>query len=161
MAATFVGIAVTAVLGALALAREQSVLRRLERISTVLKETPDHAAGRPHLEWLRDDLARRVNLQYRAPRDRWTLVAGWTVAFAGLLLLLGAYVLLVVLAALSIPQQDPSETTVEDAQRMLWVVMAVGLVVFAAGTAMRFWRDRQRRKWAEQASPDDSKAPLI
>lgn len=151
----------TAVLGALALAREQSVLRRLERISTVLKETPDDAAGRTHLEWLRDDLARRLNLQYRAPRDWWTLVAGWAIALTGLLVLLGAYVLLVVLTAVSIPKHESSATTVGDVQAMLWAAMAVGFAVFAVGTAMRFWRDRQRRKWAEKAAPHDSESPLI
>jgi hypothetical protein len=59
---------VTAVLGALGIAREQSAMRQLEWITAVLKDAGSKFPGREELVWLQEALAKRVNLQHRAPR---------------------------------------------------------------------------------------------
>jgi hypothetical protein len=156
--ATLAGVAVTALLGALAIVREESVVRQLERITALLKETPDDAEGRAHLEWLRKDLSRRLNYQYRAPRQRLTLFMGWF----GLLFGIGNLLAIYFLAAFKFATLT---TTFLDPGWEPWIVygtlalMSVGLARSAYRAIGR--RARRRVRWILRHNSDASKSPYI
>jgi len=70
---SIVGTLLTAVVGVTVatwtVVRERSPLRELERITAVLKDTPEDAPRRRELEVIRDHLSQRLNARYRAPRE--------------------------------------------------------------------------------------------
>lgn len=156
--ATLAGVAVTALLGALAIVREQSVVRQLERVTALLKDTPEHAEGRSHLEWLRGDLSRRLNYQYRAPRQRFALFMGWF----GLLFGLGNLIALYFLAAfrfasLATERLDPGWAP--------WVTYG-GLVLVSIGLARSAYRGivrraRRRIRWILRHKQSATRSPYI
>ena len=158
--AAFAAPAVAAVLGAWGIAREQSVIRRLERITAILKDTPKGAAAEAHLQWLRDDLARRLNIAYRAPRERESQWFGWALTVLGGSILAGIYILIVVAAAIA---SNTSEEPISAGQGVLTFVLivvgAIASLLFGFGLIIR--RNKKRERWAEEAAADDTHSPKI
>lgn len=158
--AAFAAPAVAASIGAWGLAREQSILRRLERVTAVLKETPESAQAREHLEWLRDDLARRLNIGYRAPRAREALWWGWALTVLGGAALAAIYILVIVAAASSVSASGHSATAGEG---VLFFVISViaSFAVLIAGFVLIIRRNAKRELWAKNAGWDDTHSPTI
>ena len=156
--APIAAVVVTAALGALGIAREQSAMRQLERVTAVLKETPEHAAARGQLEWLRDALAAHVNAQYRAPRHRFIQTVGWVTTLGGCGI--GVWFYMVLALATERASPDPADTPT-------WVALAIffGLLIIAAAVWSGPWflrgRSAAREGWIEKARPDDSAAPKM
>ena len=75
------------------LLRERAPMRELERVTAVLKDTPEGAAHRPHLEAVRDHLCLRINFAYRAPREFLLLSLGWTGLLGGLAMFVFVFIL--------------------------------------------------------------------
>lgn len=149
---------VTAVLGALGISREQSVMRQLERVTAVLKDMPDNAEGRRDLEWLQTALARRVNNQYRAPRMRDDLAWGWLSRLSGW----GLSLILYVLFFHAVQRASPSETP---SALSGWITLAF-LALIAVGSAWAGSRRLRRRvnerqKWIVESHSTDSAAPML
>lgn len=145
--AALAGAFVTATLGALAIVREQSVIRQLERITAILKDTPDTVQGRANVEWVRDDLARRLNFQYRAPRQGSNLFIGWLGVLFGTGVLILVYAGLVftgIAMALSGEAKTlPAWISVTE----VVVVAAIAIVLLRTGYGFLRRRARQRLRW--------------
>lgn len=160
--ATFVSIAVTAILGFLAIAREGSLTRKLERVSAVLSDIPATSAATDHLTWLRDDLARRVNLRYRAPRELLALSVGWTFSVLGSLLLLSSWVLLILSAVAESGKVTKAESAaIAEARGTFWIMLAIGFVSLLIGQVTIVIREARRNRWAAAARADETASPLI
>lgn len=159
--ASFAAVAVTAVLGALGIAREQSAIRQLERVTAVLKDSEPTFQGRAELEWMRAALAKRVNNQYRAPRARGNLFWSWVSLLLGWGLLAGIYGIFV--KALTDAATATNDGKVEGWGA--WVVLSIGIITGVGGamTGARGLRARQalRDKWIKQARAEDSDAPTL
>lgn len=160
--ATLAGVAVTAVLGTLAIVREQSVVRQLERVNAVLKDMPAEAAGYAHLEWLRGDLARRVNLQYRAPRQRYRLFWGWYGLVLGGLFLVIGYAVMVALAIRSVPETPTPEPIPTWLSVLFFCAVTVSsFLMILLGMLFMRRRAMSRLRWSVRAAPTESAAPHI
>jgi len=82
------GVLVTAALGAIAVVREQSAMRQLERITAILKDAPEGTITQRRLQLLQEHLTHRVSLQYRLPRGVQTQFLGLMMAGSSIALLL-------------------------------------------------------------------------
>jgi hypothetical protein len=152
---------VTAVLGALGIAKEQSAIRQLERVTLVLKDTGDEYAGRSELLWLQGVLAKRVNQQYRAPRKRGVLIYGWAMRLAGWGLLLWVY--LVVSGAIFrlVLTDSVGQPRVGATWALVISIVVLGVLGSAIGALVIRRRERERAEWLVAAGPDESHAPLL
>ncbi|MCS6587146.1 hypothetical protein [Curtobacterium flaccumfaciens] len=159
--ASLAAVIVTAVLGALAIAREQSAMRQLERVTAVLKDTSQDFEGRQELLWLQSTLSTRVNLQYRAPRKRRVLIYGWATRLAGAGLLLWVYFVVTSAFVSSALIDSGGQPRVGATWAMLGVIVALGVAGTAVGARHLRRRDRERRAWVEAASSDASEAPQL
>lgn len=157
--ASLAGVLVAAGGAAWAIAREQSLLRQLERITDILKDTEAAGSARADLEHVRDSLARRINLRYRAPRLRQEAFGSWYLILAGC----GAWLIFV------------GNGFVWATERVLqahlpgWVgVTSTGIVAIILAGLGAFWyamRIRERERWVHEAAQagDDSRseAPML
>ncbi|MFS0731035.1 hypothetical protein ABC270_13270 [Curtobacterium sp. 1P10AnD] len=82
------GVLVTAALGAIAVVREQSAMRQLERITAILKDAPEGTITQRRLQVLQEHLTHRVSLQYRLPKGAEAQFLGLTMAGSSIALLL-------------------------------------------------------------------------
>ena len=159
--APLAAVVVTAVLGALAVAREQSAIRQLERVTALLEDGDDDFAGRSDLLWLQSALARRVNQQYRAPRKRATLVYGWAMRLAGWGLLLWVYFVI----SGAIFQVALRDSVGQARMGATWAfivsIVVLGVLGSAIGAFSLRKRARERSEWLATADPDESHAPLL
>lgn len=151
--ATFAGVLVAAIGAAWAIVREQSVLRQLERVSSILKDYPESDAGREDLEFVRGDLAKRLNKVYRAPYEWFAGFAGWVIGMFGAAALIMAYLFLVTAAN----QEWP--TSHKHRQPADWVNLAsftgvLGAVAVVVSIAFFARRTSVRRKWLKQNAKD-------
>lgn len=149
-----------AVLGARVIAHEQSLIRRLERITAVLKDTPKGAAAETHLQWLRDDLARRLNIAHRAPRERDSQWFRWALAVLGGSVLAGIYVLIVVAAAIASNSNDEPVSAGQGGFTFVLIV-AAAIASLLFGSALLIRRNKKRERWAEEVAADDPHSPKI
>lgn len=153
-----VGLLVGAAGGAWAIVREQSLIRQLERVTAVLKDTPDDASkARRDLEHIRNHLALRINRRYRAPRQRLELFNAWYFTLLGMGI---AIVLVVTAIATGVERVQDADVPV------VWSVvslLAMGIGALALGCYLNYRRDRARSAWvltASNAGDDDrSTAP--
>lgn len=157
--ATFVGIGVTAVLGAITAAHEQSPMKQLERVTALLKDTPSDAAERRQLTWLRDELSRRVNEQYRAPTDRYGLGLGSVIGIYGAGLVVFLFPILINLWT---KDWTPPQNLSVGVQSLMYGALLVGGGVLAAfGRKTLKLRNLRRRQWvAEHDDTENSRARI-
>lgn len=152
---------VTAVLGALGIAREQSAIRQLERVTAVLKDTNDDFDGRPELRWLQGELASRVKQQYRAPRKRSELIYGWGLRFGGWGLLIWVYFVI----SSAFFQQVLTDRNGQPRLGATWAliisIFALGVLGSIVGAAILRKRERDRVHWLAKAGPEESLAPFL
>lgn len=156
--ATFAGIGVTAVLGALTTAREQSPFRQLERVTAVLKDTPSGTAGRESLEVLRDELAERILNGYRAPREQRGLILAWIGMLYGAGLLIAGPTMVL----LAVNELFPGDFLPG------WTRIVFGPVFFLLGVVMvrlsrRAFglRQEHRALWVQTLGSQESAAPKL
>ena len=159
--APLAAVLVTAVLGALGIAREQSAIRQLERVTAVLKDAEDDFEGRAELIWLRNALAKRINLQYRAPRKRRVLLYGWATRLAGWGLLLWVYFVFSSVFFRVVLTDSVGQPRVEATWAMVIALAILGFVGSGVGAFHLRKRERQRTEWLATAGPTDSEAPPL
>lgn len=152
---------VTALLGALGIAREQSAIRQLERVTTVLKDAGDDFEGRSELLWLRAALAKRVNQQYRAPRKRGVLISGWAMRLAGWGLLLWVYFVFSNVIFRDVFTDSGGQPRIGLTWALVISILVLGVLGSAIGAAGLRKRDRDREQWLATAGSDQSHAPLL
>ncbi len=152
---------VTAVLGALGIAREQSAIRQLERVTAVLKDAEDDFEGRAELLWLRSALAKRINLQYRAPRKRRVLFYGWATRLAGWGLLIWVYFVFSSVIFRVVLTDSVGQPRVGATWAMVIAITVLGFVGSGVGAFHLRKRERQRTDWLKTASPTTSEAPQL
>lgn len=157
--ATFAGIGVTAVLGAITAAHEQTPMKQLERVTALLKDTPTDASERAQLVWLRDELSRRVNERYRAPRDRFGLGLGWLTGLYGAGL---TVVFLPALIHLLTKDWTPTGEFPVEVQPLIYgglLVLGIGLIVI--GRYSLKTRREARRRWIDEHTSTESAQPRL
>jgi len=126
------------------LVRERAPMRELERVTAVLKDTPDQVAYRAYLEAVRDHLFLRINFAYRAPREVYLLTLGWTGLAGGLLF----FIFLVYV-------ESGRETALPT-----WASLALGLInggIVAIGQLALYSRWRSRQKWLKDIIKSNDK----
>lgn len=161
MVAALAAVLVTAALGALGITREQSAIRQRERVTAVLKEMGSDAKGRDELEWLQGALARRVNLQYRAPRERSSMLAGWTGRLLGSGLVLYTYFFLTTTFLASVTSDDSGNLTPFGTAITLGAYTVGGVAAILVGNLNLRQRRSIRDRWVTEAEPGDSTAPTL
>jgi hypothetical protein len=126
-----------------AIVRERSPLRELERITSVLKETPDNAPRRRELEAVRDHLSLRLNIRYRVPPQTYLIFLSWTLIVASFIF----FILFIVIASIdSRPLPLPFQITYG----------FLNGVLLSIGYMLLYKWQHNRMVWAEavQASGD-------
>lgn len=130
-----------------AVVREQSLMRQLERVTAILKDTPVEALEpRKDLEYLRDHLSRRINRRYRAPRERFRLFMGWYLTLAGVGTLVWTFLLV---AMQWVSQASPSPEAVPFA---VAATVVLAIIAFALGRTTLRRRENARLDWVVGAS---------
>jgi len=120
-----------------AIVRERSPLRELERITSILKDTPDDAPKRQELEAVRNHLSLRLNLRYRVPPQTPLIFLSWTLIVASF----GAFILFIVLASI--------ESTPMPIAFQLTYGFLNGAVL-SVGYGLLYKWQQNRRVWAEE-----------
>lgn len=159
--APFAAVVVTAVLGAFGIAREQSAIRQLERVTAVLKDAGGDFDGRTELLWLQGALSKRVNRQYRAPRKRATLLYGWATRLAGWGLLLWIYFVLSSAFFKNVLTDSGGQPRVGATWSFVIAVGVLGFLGSIVGAASLRKREKDRAAWLATAEADDSEAPAL
>lgn len=159
--APLAAVIVTAVLGALGIAREQSAMRQLERVTVVLKEAGKDFEGRAELLWLQTALAKRLNQQYRAPRKRGVLLYGWAMRLAGWGLLTWVYFVLSGALFQVVLTDSNGQPRVAATWGLVISFVVLGALGSVIGTTSLRKRERDRREWLVAAGPDESDAPHL
>ena len=159
--APLAAVIVTAVLGALGIAREQSAMRQLERVTVVLKEAGEDFEGRTELLWLQTALAKRLNQQYRAPRKRGMLLYGWAMRLAGWGLLTWVYFVLSGAFFQVVLTDSNGQPRVAATWGLVISFVVLGVLGSVVGTTSLRKRERDRREWLVAAGPYESDAPHL
>ena len=159
--APLAAVIVTAVLGALGIAREQSAMRQLERVTVVLKEAGQDFEGRAELLWLQTALAKRLNRQYRAPRKRGVLLYGWAMRLAGWGLLTWVYFVLSDALFQVVLTDSNGQPRVAATWSLIISFVVLGVIGSVIGTTSLRRRERDRRQWLNAAGPHESDAPHL
>lgn len=134
-------------------------LRRLERISLIVKELPNGNDARRELEIVQTSLARRINHSYRAPRRLFELALAWLLRLCGGILVGSSYVWATATAGTYIPSPDPGTS---GASWGLWALYGGFGLVFLAVAALVLWsRQNSRLKWLTSHGPSATKRPEI
>ena len=159
--APLAAVIVTAVLGAVAIAREQSAIRQLERVTIVLKDAESDFDGRQALLWLQTALAERVNRQYRAPRKRSALIYGWATRLAGWGVLLWVYFVFSSVFFRTVLTDEVGQPRVGATWAAVISITVLGFVGSAVGAFHLRKRERERAEWLAHAGPADSEASML
>lgn len=126
-----------------AVSRERAPMRELERITIILKDTPDDAPKRAYLEGVRDHLSMRINHRYRAPRKATELFSVFYGLFAGT-----AFLVFYVLVRVT--------TSIEVTPASTWVTLGAVTAWFLAAGFFAIKRMVARYRWLKvvEASED-------
>lgn len=130
-------------------------------MTAVLKDADDDFEGRVELIWLRNALAKRINLQYRAPRKRRVLLYGWATRLAGWGLLLWVYFVFSSVFFRVVLTDSVGQPRVEATWAMVIAIAILGFVGSGVGAFHLRKRERQRTEWLAAAGPTDSEAPPL
>lgn len=160
--ATFAGVLVAAAGAAWAIVREQSLIRQLERVTSVLTDVPEGSPGYDHLVFVRADLARRLNETYRAPRHWLRAFVGWTLRLASGLAFALAYVYVYLGLNMLVPVARPGR----DYSAANWLELAGVFGALACGVSvaasLTMWgRSERRRTWLRGHRPDEADRPSV
>lgn len=152
--ATFAGVLVAASAAAWGIVREQSVVRQLERLTAILKDIGEDEPSRAHLEFVRTDLAERLNTNYRAPREWLASFIGWTLRLAAWASFVIAYAAIAatLIAQIPKPVRDGGPGTIIMVALLNAAVGGASLLLAAA-----FFRRRRvrRQRWLDDHQSDE------
>jgi len=159
--APFAAVVVTAALGAWGIAREQSAMRQLERVTAVLKDAGDDFEGRAELLWLQTALSRRVNRQYRAPQKRGVLFYAWALRIASLGMLLWVYFVLTNAFFSRALTDEVGQPRVGATWATIVAITVLGVLGAIVGALQLRRREKERAEWLRVAEPDSSEAAQL
>jgi hypothetical protein len=151
----FVGVCVAAVATIWTVYDGRAPLRRLERISNILKEVPAGSEAHNYLVFMQTDLARRINQNYRAPRKEVDAMMAWLLRVCGGLLSVSAYLALSTsIGAAVLPSVDGESQTYSVGSWVLFGMLGVLMLSLAAVALKR--RRKERLLWISTHKADES-----
>ncbi|GAA4265994.1 hypothetical protein [Frondihabitans peucedani] len=153
------GVLVAAAATSWSILEARAPLRKLERVSAILKDMQDDDPGKESLLFLQQDLARRINRAYRAPRRGWDVALAWFLRVCGGLLVSTAYLVLVLWASRFIPRAA-APTVAGDL--WTWLVYgAVGVAMLGVASITLAVRERARTAWIQSHDSAETSGPKL
>lgn len=134
-------------------------LKKLERVSAIVKDMTEDAQGRIELQVVQADLARRINFAYRAPRQLFEVVFAWFSRVGGGVFLGIAYLTFVLAAMHSLPRAMGFWSLSGLGGGILYAAIGLALILLAEAALLR--RKRSRMSWIEKHGETETDAPTL